>query len=65
MTAMVDDDDDNDNDDDETAMYYLVGPDDNGGDGSWGGDVIGYGFLVYYSIIVIAFVVSLSLSLPV
>ncbi len=33
MTAMVDND--GDNDDEETARYYLVGPDDNDGDGSW------------------------------
>ena len=33
MTAMVNDD--NDNDDEETARYYLVGPDDKDGDGSW------------------------------
>ena len=38
MTAMVDDDDDDDNDDDEeTAWNYLVGPDDDDGDGSWRG----------------------------
>ncbi len=32
MMAMVDNDDD---DDDETARYYLVGPDNEDGDGSW------------------------------
>jgi hypothetical protein len=38
MTAMVDGDaDDNDDDNEETARYYLVGPDDVGGDGSWWG----------------------------
>ncbi len=34
MTEMVDDDDD---DDVETARFYLVGPDDDKGDGSWRG----------------------------
>ena len=34
MMAMVDDKDDDD-DDDETARYYLVGPDNDNGDGSW------------------------------
>jgi len=41
MTAMVDDgndsNDDNDDDDEKTARYYLVGPDNDGGDGSWWG----------------------------
>ncbi len=38
MTAMVDDDnDDDDDEDEETARNYLVGPDDNDGDGLWRG----------------------------
>ena len=37
MTAMVDDDDD---DDEETARFYLVGPDDDYGDGSWRGGLL-------------------------
>ena len=32
MTAMVDD-----ADDEETASLYVVGPDDDGGDGLWWG----------------------------
>jgi hypothetical protein len=32
MKEMVDGDDD---DDEETARYYLMGSDDNDGDGSW------------------------------
>jgi hypothetical protein len=32
ITAMVDDEDD-----DETASLYVVGPNDNNGDGSWWG----------------------------
>ena len=32
MTALVDNDDD-----DETASLYVVGPDNDGGDGSWWG----------------------------
>ena len=43
MTAMVDDDDNDD--DEETAWYDLVGPDNDGGDGSWGGGVTGNGLI--------------------
>jgi hypothetical protein len=43
MTVMVDGDDNDNNDNKETARYYLVGPDEDGGDGSWGGGVIGMG----------------------
>jgi hypothetical protein len=32
MTVLVDDDED-----DETASLYVVGPDNEGGDGSWWG----------------------------
>jgi hypothetical protein len=34
MTVMVDN---NDDDDEETARYYLVGPDNDNGDGLWWG----------------------------
>ncbi len=37
MTVMVDNNDEDNDDNEETARYYLVGPDDNGRDGSWGG----------------------------
>ena len=51
MIVMVDDNDDDDDDNEETARYYLVGPDNDGGDGScsWGEGVIGNGLTVEHN----------------
>ena len=48
MMVMADNNDDDDDDNEETARYYLVGPDNDGGDGlcSWGEGVIGNGLTV-------------------